>query len=447
MEEAKEIPAERKEFNFREYAWKQFRTNKPAVWSVRLLIALMVIAILAPLLANDKPLYCKYKGMTLFPAFSWSNKVEVNNPDGKTEIIQYDIADWKHLELESVVWSLCVYSPSTSDYTNANYVSPWGEQFFTERNGETTSMPWRFRHWLGTNKKGEDVLSGLIYGTRISLTIGILSMVLASFIGITFGAMAGYFGDRKLQTRRGQFWLLVIGIVVGYFYAFSVRGTALQDALSDSAFHFFLQLFLSLFIFVLIIFIFAQLGKFASRLPFLGKQVFVPVDSLVSRGIEILNSLPKLILIISVSVIAKPSIWNIVLIIGLTNWTDIARLTRAEFLRTSQLDYVQAGKSLGLSEWRIIFRHALPNSIAPAFIAIAFGIAGAILIESSLSFLGVGVAADQVTWGSLLSASRENFNAWWLVLFPGLAIFLTVTMYNLIGEALRDALDPRLKRD
>jgi len=195
-----------------------------------------------------------------------------------------------------------------------------------------------------------------------------------------------------------------------------------------------------------VIYVFNFLGKLFGKLPFLRKVVYVPVDSLISRSIEILNSLPKLILIISISVIAKPSVWNIVLIIGFTNWTDIARLTRAEFLRTSQLDYVQAGKSLGLSEARIIFRHALPNSIAPAFIAIAFGIAGAIIIESGLSFLGIGVAADTVTWGSLLSAARENFNAWWLVLFPGGAIFLTVTMYNLIGEGLRDALDPRLKQ-
>ncbi|MGZ3865274.1 MAG: ABC transporter permease [Bacteroidia bacterium] len=427
-------------FSFSEYAKKQFRKNHTAVWSLRILIFLAVVALLAPVIANDKPLYCKYKGETMFPVFSLSGRSEFTG-----EIIQYDIADWKRMDLESVCWPLCVYSPEKSDFENADYVSPGGQQFFKSKTGEINAMPLRFRHWLGTNKKGEDVLSGLIYGTRISLTIGIFSMALASLIGIILGAIAGYFGDRKLQTKRGKFWMIIIGIFIAYFYAFQIRANTLSDTLNVSLFSFLLQFVLSLVVFTLVLFLFGFIGKLISKLPFLNAQVFVPVDSIVSRSIEILNSLPKLILIISISVIAKPSVWNIVLIIGFTNWTDIARLTRAEFLRTSQLDYVQAARSIGLPETRIIFRHALPNSIAPAFIAIAFGIAGAILIESGLSFLGVGVAADTVTWGSLLSAARENFNAWWLILFPGLAIFLAVTTYNVIGEALREALDPRLK--
>lgn len=434
------------EFSFSKYAMKQFRKNKLAIWSFMLLVCLVIIALFAPVIANDKPLYCKYKGHTLFPAFSFKGSAEITNPGAKPEIVQYDIADWKHMNLESVCWALCVYSPHKSDFNNAGYISPGGEQFFKDKTGETVPMPGRFRHWLGTNKKGEDVLSGLVHGTKISLSIGILSMALASLIGITLGAIAGYFGNRKLQTTRAKFWMMVLGVFAAYFYAFQVRGNTLHNTLGNSGFIFFMQVLFSLFIFVIVLFVFYLIGRVLSKVTFLNKTVFVPVDSFVSRSIEILNSLPKLILIISISVIAKPSIWNIVLIIGFTNWTDIARLTRAEFLRTSQLDYVQAGKSLGLSETRIIFRHALPNSIAPAFIAIAFGIAGAILIESSLSFLGIGISADMVTWGSLLSAARENFNAWWLVLFPGLAIFFTITMYNLIGEGLRDALDPRFKR-
>ncbi|MFT5054936.1 MAG: peptide/nickel transport system permease protein, partial [Oceanospirillaceae bacterium] len=108
-------------------------------------------------------------------------------------------------------------------------------------------------------------------------------------------------------------------------------------------------------------------------------------------------------------------------------------------------EYIQAGRALGFDQTRVIFKHALPNGIAPALVVIAFGVAAAILIESSLSFLGVGVPPDLVTWGSLVSSGRENMGAWWLVIFPGLAIFLTVTVYNLLGEGLRDALDPRLK--
>lgn len=437
---------ENMEFSFARYAWQQFRQNRPAMWSVRLLVLLVVLALLAPILANDKPLFCKYRGELLFPAVSWNTSAAIRNPGGGLDIIQYDIADWKRMELEAVWWPLCVYVPHKSDLDNADYVSPWAAQFFTGSDGQTEPMPLKFRHWLGTNKRGEDVLSGLIYGTRISLTIGVFSMMVASAIGVFLGAIAGYFGDRKLQTTRAKFWMTAIGTFVAYFYAFQVRATRMHEALNASGLEFAFQLLLSFLVFFAVLVLFNKAGGILGYLPFLNKRVYVPVDMLVSRGIEVLNSLPKLILIISLSVIAKPSVWNIVLIIGFTNWTDIARLTRAEFLRTSQLDYVQAGKSLGLTEARIIFRHALPNSIAPAFIAIAFGIAGAILIESGLSFLGIGVAADTVTWGSLLSAARENFNAWWLVLFPGCAIFLTVTMYNLIGEGLRDALDPRLKR-
>ncbi|MCX6296441.1 MAG: ABC transporter permease, partial [Bacteroidetes bacterium] len=180
---------------------------------------------------------------------------------------------------------------------------------------------------------------------------------------------------------------------------------------------------------------------------FLSTPVFIPVDSIISRVIEILISMPLLILIISISAIAKErSIINLMVIIGLTSWTGIARLTRAEFLRISNLEYIQAAKSMGFKEYRIIFRHALPNALAPALVAIAFGVASAILIESSLSFLGIGVPPETITWGALLSAGREQYSAWWLVVFPGLAIFLTVTIYNLLGEGLRDALDPRLKK-
>ena len=137
---------------------------------------------------------------------------------------------------------------------------------------------------------------------------------------------------------------------------------------------------------------------------------------------------------------------NLMIIIGLTAWTGIARLTRAEFLRISTMEYIQAAKSLGISEFRIIFKHALPNALAPALVAIAFGVASAILIESSLSFLGIGVPPSTVTWGSLLNLGREQFTAWWLLVFPGLAIFITVTVYNLLGEGLRDAFDPKLKK-
>jgi peptide/nickel transport system permease protein len=441
-------PEEQRDFSFRKYAWQQFRKNKPAFWSYRILLVLAFIAIIAPFIATDQPLYCKYKGVTMFPAFSFSNNCEVKDPvTGSIELIQYDIADWKNMDAESIVFALVPYAPNKTDIANSDYKSPGGPQEFRNKDGEYVKMPKRFRHWLGTNKGGEDVLSGLINGTRVSLTIGILSMGIASLLGIVLGAMAGYFGDKKLQTSRGSFWTFVLGLIIAYYYGFSVRSYSLSDGFASSGFSIISQLFISLAIFAAIAYLFFLLGKLVGKIGFLSTRVFIPVDSIVSRMIEILISMPLLILIISVAAIAKEkSIINVMVIIGLTSWTSIARLTRAEFLRISNLEYIQAAKSMGFKEARIIFRHALPNGLAPALVAIAFGVASAILTESALSFLGIGVPPDTVTWGSLLNAGREKFSAWWLVIFPGLAIFLTVTIYNLLGEGLRDALDPRLKK-
>jgi peptide/nickel transport system permease protein len=307
-------------------------------------------------------------------------------------------------------------------------------------------MPIRFRHWLGTGSRGNDLLSGLIHGARISLTIGIIAMGIASVIGIIIGLMAGYFGDDKLVTTRGRFIAVLVGIFFGWFYGFQLWSEKFSDALSRGSGAFLLQLLLSFFIFGLIVFLFSLVGKWIGKISWLNKKILIPVDSLLSRLIEIFVSLPILLLIIVIAAISKPSLTNVMIIIGLTNWTGIARLTRAEMLRVRQLEYIQSARALGYRSWRIVLRHALPNAIAPALIAISIGVANAILIESSLSFIGVGVPTTIETWGSLISSGRENFSAWWMVLFPGFCILITVLSLNLIGEGLRDALDPKLSK-
>ena len=169
-------------------------------------------------------------------------------------------------------------------------------------------------------------------------------------------------------------------------------------------------------------------------------------DIVISRAIEIVMCIPSLILILAlISIVEKPTIWHIMAILGVTGWTGIARLTRAEFLKLKQSEYVAAAKALGASQTRIIFRHILPNSLAPILVPITFGIAAAILVESGLSFLGFGAPAPNPSWGMLLNAGRSNLSYWWLSFFPGLAIFLTVLTYNLIGEGLQEATDPRLR--
>jgi peptide/nickel transport system permease protein len=439
------------EFSFRRYAWRQFRRNKPALLSLFILIFLVLVALVADLIATNQPWYAKYKGKAFYPAFqtlfNGSYSDSVTTAAGDVEHLQFDITDWRQMDLEKVTWAPIPYSPSQLDPYNRNWASPGSRQYYKNKEGQVVELPRRLRHFLGTDRIGADLASGIIHGTRISLRVGLVAMSIAAGIGLLLGALAGYYGDFRLRTFRVKYYLVGIGVVIGFFYAFIVRKYALQDAADASILAALKELVISIILMAGIIALFALAGSMLGRVPFLGKRVTVPVDSYISRGIEILDSMPRLILIISVAALFREkSLYLVMAIIGLTSWTGIARLARAEFLRNRNLDYIEAARALGLKDGRIMMRHALPNAMAPVFISIAFGIASAILVESSLSFLGIGVPDDTVTWGSLLSSARQQFDAWWMVLFPGLAIFVTVTVYNLIGEGLRDALDPRLKQ-
>lgn len=169
-------------------------------------------------------------------------------------------------------------------------------------------------------------------------------------------------------------------------------------------------------------------------------------DILVSRLIEVVMCVPALVLILALlAVLDKPTIWHMMAVLGLTGWTGIARLTRGEFLKLKQAEFVTAARALGVGWVRIVFRHILPNALAPVLVPISFGIASAILIESGLSLLGFGAPPPNPSWGTLLNVGKQNPQMWWLIVFPGVAIFLTVLAYNLIGEGLQEATDPRLR--
>lgn len=435
------------EFSFRKYSWKQFKRNKPALIALYVLIALAGIALFAPVIANERPLYAKYKGESIYPAFTFKTNYRFADRNGDSVNLQLDIADWKRMEFESVWWAPVPWSPENPDKDNRNFVAPSDPQKFIGADGKAMYMAPRFKHLLGTTSNGTDVLSAVIHGARTSLSIGFISMGIAAIIGLFLGAIAGYFGDYNARMRRGQFYFILLSIPVAWFYAFQVRSFSLKDALSESGLQFLWQFLLCILIFAVVVTAFSFIGKLIARGKLLGKEVNVPLDSIISRGIEILNSIPVLILIISLAALTQQdSIIYVMVIIGLTSWTGIARFTRAEFLRIRSMDYIKAAEGMGFSESRIIFRHALINGLAPSLVSVAFGIAAAILIEAGLSFIGIGVPEDSVTWGKLLNEGRTNFHAWWLVVFPGIAIFITVTVYNLIGEGMRDALDPKLKR-
>ena len=414
---------------------RQFNKNRPAVWSLRFVIVIIVIGLLADILSSDKPLYAKYQGNTYFPVFK-EYAVDLGLSKWPVDLIN---ANWKELQFESVIWTPIPYSAIETDRKNVHYVSPMGKQ-------DVESSRWR--HWLGTEETGRDVLAGLIHGTRIAMLVGVVSMSISAFIGILLGAFAGYYGDERLKASRIRLILCILFLPLAFFYAFSVNGFELADSFgAEGLTPLLLSLVKATGIFAGIMLVPNLLAMVLKKIPALGKQVSIPVDILISRVIEIIISIPSLLLIMSVVAIAKhPSIMLVMVIIGVTSWTGIARFIRGELLRVRNLEYIEASHALGYSEARTLFMHAIPNSLTPVLISIAFGVAGAILVESSLSFLGIGVQAEVVTWGKLLSVARNAPEAWWLAVFPGFAIFITVTVFNLIGEGLTDALDPRLKK-
>jgi peptide/nickel transport system permease protein len=169
-------------------------------------------------------------------------------------------------------------------------------------------------------------------------------------------------------------------------------------------------------------------------------------DAVIMRFVDIMLCFPTFFLILAVIALLEPSIWNIMIIIGLTGWMGITRLVRADFTSLKERDFVLAARAIGASDLRIIFIHILPNAMASVLVAATLGVAGAILTESALSFLGIGVQPPTPSWGNILTAGKDNIDiAWWLSLYPGLAILITVLGYNLLGEGIRDSLDPRLK--
>lgn len=412
-----------------EYVKRQFAKNKRALYASYVVIFLLFIAIFADFLANDKPIVMKYQGNWYAPV-AQEYAVDFGLGKWQKELIN---VKWKNLEMDAALWPPIPYKPTTQDKSIRQYAEPMTQG----DNG---------KHWLGTDKLGQDVAAGMIHGTRIALSVGLVAMSIAFIIGVFLGTIAGFFGDDKFQVSRIRVILNLCFLPFAYFYGFMVRSYALSDAIATSILSFLLQFLLSLIIFIGILLLPNLLTIPLKKIPFFGKKIKIPLDILLTRFIEVVVSVPVLVLILVIIAIAKPSIYNVMIIIGLVSWTGIARFIRAELLKIRRLEYIEAADALGYSNMRKMFRHAVPNALSPVFISVAFGIAAAILIEAFLSFLGIGVPVDTITWGKLLNLSRSNSSAWWLAVFPGLAIFITVTVFNLIGEGLTDALDPKLKK-
>ncbi len=269
----------------------------------------------------------------------------------------------KILRHKQIIFGLLIVSMFALLAIMAAVISPYDPN---DINVENSFLAPSLKHLFGTDQLGRDIFSRIIFGGRISLTIGFVAVGIAVLIGSLLGAVAGYYG-----------------------------------------------------------------GK---------------VDSFIMRIVDMMLCFPTFFLILSVIAILGPNIYNIMIIIGLTSWMGVARLIRAEILSLKERDFVQAAKVIGASDLRIITKHLIPNALTPVLVSATLGIGGAILTESGLSFLGLGVQPPTPSWGNILMDGKATMDvAWWITIFPGLVILVTVLGYNLLGEGLRDMFNPRLK--
>lgn len=398
----------------------------------KIIIGWCLIALLAPLIANDRPLFCNYKNNWLFPAFSLKNQHTIII-ENKSIAVNYNMgSDWKKLPCTTIVFPLCAYSPKTIDAFNAPFISPFDTQY-QENN---ISLPWKYRHWLGTTQNGNDVLSGIINGSRIAIPVGLLSMLIASIIGISLGSIAGYYEDKKIKIGIFESVFVLIAFLLVCFYNFIVFADSFKDTLIEGGVSFFVYIITSFILSLIGVILFLLIGKNLDKILGITTKINLPVDLFISKKIEILYSIPTLLILIAISSIAQPSYGLLILLLSFFSWPNIARLTRAEFLREKKSDYVISAKALGLKHFSVMYKHILPNVIPVILVQILFGIAGCIIIESSLSFIGIGVPSNSVSWGTLLNDARNNVSAWWLVLFPGLSLFILVYSLNKIAQEL-----------
>jgi peptide/nickel transport system permease protein len=286
---------------------------------------------------------------------------------------------------------------------------------------------------FGTDDLGRDVFARMLQGAWVSLTVGFVAVGIAVIVGIFIGGIAGYFGQKHICFDHLLISLLLFIGILSLLLRLYFPGIGLLIVGLAYAFR-------SL-----------RLRRTKKKRPAAGwleilHRPAISIDTVIMRMVDIMLCFPSFFLILTVVALLPASIYNIMIVIGLTSWMGTTRFVRAEFLSLREQDFVAAARVLGVSNLRIIFRHMLPNAIAPVLVSATIGIATAILTEAGLSFLGFGVPPPHATWGNILSdGKRFIFDAPWLTFVPGIAILIVVLSFNLFGEGLRDVLNPKLR--
>lgn len=311
---------------------------------------------------------------------------------------------------ESVKWGfrgLIPYAYNTIDNANRSR-SPFEQQ-------DVKSL--YFRHWLGTDSLGRDVLAGLVYGSFIALQVGLLSVLFSLLIGIILAYFSGYHGDSHLRIYKKHIpALLIISAVLLFYIVYS-------------------SMLVSVILLIALFAIWHLAIRMAPRVQ--SKTRGLAFDLIIFRVIDIINSIPGLFLIlILLSLFREATVWNVIWVIVLLRWPVITRHLRAEILKIKEEDYIMAARSIGFPDWYIYWKHILPMAISPVLIVLAFGFGTAVLLESTLSFLGIGMSVDQVSWGAIIKQARLNFDLWWLAIFPGLAIYFVIMLFNSLGTTI-----------
>jgi len=324
--------------------WKRFKARKSAFYSAVIFLVMVVMTFIAPMLANNKPLYLSYKGTSYFPIFKDYHPKEFGLQN--TLVVNY-----KKLELsdeDSVLWPIIKWDPLSSNAMVESYPSP----------PTATNV-------MGTDESGRDVFSRILYGFKYSISYAFLVWFLSLILGIVFGGTMGYFG-----------------------------------------------------------------GK---------------VDMVGQRVVEIFSTIPVFFLLLILISIFTPSMLLLVTISSIFGWVAISYYVRAEFLKNRKREFVEAARSMGARNRTIIFKHILPNSLVPIITFAPFVISSNVISLSMLDYLGFGLPVPTPSWGELLAQAQKHFTiAWWLAIYPSAALFTTLTLLNLVGEGVRDAMDPNM---